>query len=412
MTPVAAEREQSADPRTSRGASDIFVVSNLGQIRTAALVSRQLDEVVEPHLMVLWTAGNRELLRRMLGLAEEVAVPATAVRLAGAPNAPLPARMRRMVDIIDRLPGALWAPRLWVSNANSFYGYLAHTYAAAGSSINLFEEGLGSYRGHFDPPFAREPVARRAHELSINIRSVVRSEGLGRYRKVRRVAHHSARFLFSTKVGRRLNTALVPQAPLFADPWTAFDRALLAFPEAADPVLVRAARMQRLELEPDREQIAVRDRSTAAVPIAEPLFLSQRYGVPYGPWAEAITAELRARGITRIALKNHPRETSRERADLMLAFLEAGLAVRADPIFDGWTAEALIVESGVENVLGITSSTLVYRPYAPWHVTYTSIGRAVLDRLTRDPRVPRGALIQLTGDVRLLERVMPTVEKR
>lgn len=316
-----------------------------------------------------------------------------------------------MVEIVDELPAQHWAPRLWLCNANSFYGYLAQTYSRSGTSINLFEEGLGSYRGRMDPPFVRESAGRRMHQLSVSVRSVVVNPNLGTKRKARRVAHHAARFLAETGPGRRLNSALVPQAPAFDTPWTVFDRAVMAFPDLVDPTLVRAARLERLEMDPDKAEIAAREAQDGEVSFSEPLFLSQRYGVPYAPWTEAIARSLQARGIDAIALKHHPRETDRERADLTLALLDAGLTVRADPAFDKWTAESLIVEARPRQVVGITSSTLVYRPYTPWPISYASIGREVLDLLKNDPRVHRGSLVHLDGDLRLFDRVYARLDQ-
>lgn len=390
--------------------SDLFVVSNLGQIRTAALVVRQL-ELETPHLLVLWTRANRQLLRTMTALATKEGLQSSPVELAPAPNVPLPGRIRRMVDIVDRLPARFPAARLWLCNANSFYGYLAVRYAETGAGINLFEEGLGSYHSHLDPPFARERLGRRVHQLAVSIRSIIGNPQLGRYRKLRRIGHHTARLLAQTDLGERVNVALEPNARYFQRPWTTFDRALMAFPDAVDPVLVQAARLERLDVEPEAAEITRRERVSGPVEIAEPLLLSQRYGVPYQPWAEAIAASLRGRGIEVVALKHHPRETDRERADLTLALMTAGLIVRDDPDFDDWTAEALVVESGVRHVVGITSSTLVYRPRAPQPVTYTSIGREVLQRLEQDRRVHRGSLVQLSADVSLLERVYGRLDR-
>lgn len=408
MTPAPAEVAATPSALTT---SDLFVVSNLGQIRTAALVVRQHPEIEVPRLLLLWSAGNRQLLQRMHRLADDVGLPATPVRLAGAPNAPIPGRMRRMVEIIDGLPVRVWAPRLWLCNTNAFYGYLAYAYSSAGASINLFEEGLGSYRMHTDPPFVREGAGRRLRQLSVQVRSIAASRKLGGYRKVRRIGHHTARFLADTGPGRRVNRALVPQAHWFTEPWTVFDRAVMAFPGLVDPVLVQAAHLERLEMEPDREEIAAREQESGTIRFSEPLLLSQRFGVPYQPWAEAITHTLHSRGIDAVALKHHPRETATERADLTLALLDAGLNVRSDPSFDAWTAEALIIESGTSQVVGITSSTLVYRPYAPWPITYTSIGREILELLERDARVHPGSLVQLQGDLQLFERVYPRLDQ-
>gem|GEM_PF-4267293 len=331
------------------------------------------------------------------------------MRIAKAPNAPLPKRMRRMVEIIDQLPQSYPVERLWICNTNSFYGYVAKAFERSGSSVNFFEEGLGTYRSIDDPPFKREPLAPRIRHLYLQVHSVLVKPRLTMYRRLRRVGHHVGRFVSDTDLGRAYARLVVREARAFQEPRTSFDRAVVAFPEHLDERLISASVYERMEMNPDGANVGSEPTGSGhASPFGRPLFLSQRYGVPYEPWARAIASALAELDVQAIALKHHPRETERERADLTLALIRAGLAVLDDPDFDHWTSEQFIVQHHVDDVIGLTSSTLIYQPYTSWAVRYRSIGYAVLDRLRADADVHPDSLIQLSGDLRLLRRVLPS----
>lgn len=316
-----------------------------------------------------------------------------------------------MSRIIDGLTAQYHTEALWLSNANSFYGYLAHRYSQSGASINLFEEGLGTYRSVNDPPFVRHHLRHRVSSLIGEVRAALTNPDLSLDRRVRRAGHRVVRFTGRTRPGELITEVLtLGRARHFIRPWTRFARAIVAFPSLLDPELVRSTTAIQLMIDAthtvdDEQKSAVDPAWVKDHESAIPVFLCQRYGVPMTIWGEAIASEILNLGIHEVLVKHHPRETPLEREEFIASLRDAGVSAVTSERFDTWPAEWLIYRGLTNHVIGLTSSTLVYRPPAPHHVTYSSLADGVLERLRHDARVPESTLTRFATDLAVFDRV-------
>lgn len=392
--------------------SHLFVASNLGQVRNATAVVDQLG-LGDATVVVLWTPAGTDLKERLVELAAELGLPARTLELPRSPTDRFPKTISRMVSTYRLLSETLPADNVWIANTNRHYGVLAGTYEAAGSSIHYYEEGLGSYRRADDPVYAGTPLSSRVRSLQYQVRATATDPSISWFRKARRIGHRLAALLVDTQMGRMLNSLMIGSAARDVYfPRTRFGIAAAAFPGLLDHRVVDADRYVRIDPTPppsDREGAGATVIESVRRPPCPTLLLSQAYEPPATAWAAAIAAELHALDIDAVVIKFHPREAADRRSAISQALVDHGVRASATAEFDHWTAEQVIESGGFDRVVGLTSSTLIYRPSTVREVEYISIGRGVLEELESDPGVAELDLHRFRSDLELYERVAAAI---
>ena len=414
LTHGGSGRGQKRPSTGSAAVSALFVVSNLGQMRTAAQVVDRL-EIPDARVVVLWTDVRVSLRDRILAAADAAGLESVTFELPRSPTDPFPSQIRTLAKRYPTLVAENPTQELWVANINSHYGHLTRLYHDAGSRVSYFEEGLGSYLSADDPPFASLSRRTRLRHLADAVTEAIRAPRLSWRGRIRRAGHRAARYVAAEPVGEWLVDRLAGrEAQDFRHPWTQFQRAAVAFPTALDPRLVATSCIIKLPATTvDRDAVlAAADwmSQESILGTHAPLFLTQPYDVDDEQWASTLAALLVERAAPDIIVKFHPRETDESRTALLDAFAAAGLNAMSDPALDAHAAEHLIVAGLTDRVIGLTSSTLLYRPVGERSVRFEALGTELLARLEQ-AEVPDSQIRRFRRDVELFNRVRSSVDQ-
>lgn len=411
MSPAESTRSKGHQEASGSGGSHLFVVSNLGQLRQCAAVVRQahLGSVT---VLVLWTVNNEQLRDRLVDTAERYGLVVRRVLLPRSPLDLFPRRIMQVAATYDEVVSTIECDHLWIANVNRHYSHLARLFARSGASLNYFEEGLGTYRQLDDPPYRSYSAIRRVAMLADDVTAACRRYRWRPWRQIRRSGYLILRAVAESGAGRVVNRlATRGLSDDFYELWTSFDRAVVSFPDAVDRRLVNAREVIQLVSDSDPTDALAADALAwlAGWPDRPnrhvPLYLSQIYDVDPAAWADAVASAIARQGWQQVTVKFHPREPASARTALFQAMAARGVATIEDEALDRWPAEALLASGISDEVVGLTSSTLLYRPGATVGVVFTSIGRTVLETLCRDERVTKAQLERFRFDLELFERV-------
>lgn len=390
--------------------STVFFVSNLGQLRNAIAVADQLN-IANPIAIILWTEARIDLRDRLVEFANLNGFDYLTIGLPRSPNDPFPRQLRAINRAYVEVFDALSMSELWVANTNSHYAHLLALATARGVPVSYFEEGLGTYFALEDPPF--RPINRRIKAIHLlgDVASALTATHRTLPSRVRRAGHRVLREFGNSSIGRRAVMAMAGiDADIGAQPARSFSRIAVVFPDALDARLYQAPVVKALDL--TLVDISSTERLIESWPVGRqrtPLLLTQPYGIDARPWSQAISDELAARSIERVTVKFHPREGGKEREFLARALVQNGLEPIIDSDLDKFPAEQLIRSGLTDHVLGLTSSTLLYRLRPAEHeVTYESIAQDVVTRLTRW-NTPKNQLRSLSRDMALYDRLIKTL---
>jgi hypothetical protein len=405
---------------SDRRCDDLFVVSNLGQARNVVAVARSGSRSARVMAAVVGSESNRQLLDRLTTFLSEHGTEAVELILPERPTSPAPRTISEVARRLERFSVNHPTRSLWIANTNAFYSTLAATYSACGSDICYYEDGIGTYRRaddlaltEFEQPRVGGSVRRVIRSLNdgadVDDATRTMNRFLAALRNLRvgldaakyEVCRHLSR---SNWYQRALQSAGGSAAAAMFHPWSDFSDAAVVFPDVLDRRVVRANRIQSLDIRPDPRDIDAANAvlNEHGVAVGATLFVSQPYcdrgPVYYGAVGRAVNNNAAGPVVVLV----HPRERDHHVKHLLEALGTERVAACLDV---SPNAEAVLATGRFSECLGITSSTLAYARFLDSVVVCRSIASEVIDDLTRSGRrIPD--LDRLRVDLQILDRVL------
>lgn len=394
----------ASDPQALPGLQLLFV-STLGQARNACALIHQRG-YRNALVLVLWTAVNKGLSDRIQGYLGTQPVRYELAMLPKYPTSRLPWVAVRIDRIYRAVLDEKQPAAVWVANRNAHYPLLCDLARARGISVNLFEEGLGTYIPPLPEHEMAIPGAAVPRILAARIGRSLRRHGRQSllYHLLAAMAHEArnatrlcksiAMDIISTVFESRPYHALSQRyggraIATSGRVWRDFDDVVVVFPERLDEIGIEAKSVEKLDMKASREMPVARLAASLA---GEPriIFVSQPYGDRGKIYYGAVARILAERYQDPIIIKSHPRERQNE-CELFLRLLSMhGGQWRVLPGVNEVPVEALLEAGHFSEVVGVTSSTLVYAKEFDPDIRVTSIGpelqRLLHDVAETDPR--------------------------
>jgi Alpha-2,8-polysialyltransferase (POLYST) len=360
---------------------NLFVVSRVGQLRNAQTFIKEHDSS-NNHLAVLYTDAN-------LGLADAIESNVEAglfdqVIRFKQPLDPLRQRTwknkliyRQIDDLLVTMTSKRGVENLFLCNSDNYYSLFERVIVDRGLTLtmNLLEEGLGTYLHAGPKEYVRDTTVGWA-ELQHRGRHV-RRVGLQAARSLASLLATFVSWVLRVDVIRALKGAWVQ---LFVSRKyryshiTHFDNAYVYFPDKISSNVMKVDHVERLSFV---LQSSASQDLLDAIENDEVVFVSQRY-IPRRSYVyfSIVFDILVEMGVDRVFFKFHPRE---DRASFAQAWDQAlrehqRLVVLSPPEFQRVPVEELMMAGKVKQVIGLTSTSLMYANAFFTDVDVVSIG--------------------------------------
>ena len=388
-----------------------FFVSNLGQVRNAANVSRIMN-FQGAHCLVLHTPRDLILKSVISTFAKNQGFIVREVLLPSSPSDFIFYKINKVARVYESLLDSLTSSELWVCNANNHYAYLCKAHVSRGGSINYFEEGLGTYRTKDDNLFRTKTLAACLMMTVQEIRQTIQNPRIGLFRKLKRISHRVINRLGQASPFKYINRILTAgRSEYFEDPCIYFETGVVTFPDAIDRNILSFKNTIRLTHVTSQIDAAIVSQMLSSANTkflkeeSVSLLITQDYGVPPFVWGKAIGQCLQSLGIKELILKNHPRETLLFRRELHNGLISMGINIGSNQLFDQFPVEFLLSTIKVRNLIGITSSALLYASFCS-SCNRISIAPLLISTLFHDYSISKNMLENLQGDALIFKRLV------
>ncbi|MGI6590892.1 MAG: polysialyltransferase family glycosyltransferase [Eggerthellaceae bacterium] len=412
----------------------IFVATRVGQVRNEINYIRTFRPV-HPRSLLLTPVRDRQLRTNLVSMVESDDFDRYTVTIL--PNYPASARTvlrrpkvyRAMLEGTREIVGEATKVTLFLHHANRYYAYFDRIFAELGItdySLNMLEEGLATYKWgcpgledidtearQYTPA---ESLHRMGHELAKACRNLIRIIGhlvkfVLRFLEliVAILSVITRKNLFESIVNgivhltpRKYRFGIVPH----------FDNGFFCFPDKMRSV--QAFEIDALHQLPFETSPAHREQEILSS--VDVVFASQKYGDP-SVYYEIVLQIFEEMGLSRVFFKLHPRENLRD----VIEFLDAAMRnhpdvqVVHDAELDAIPLETLLTEGSCTEVVGITTSTLMYLPLINPAIKPVSIADRFFELYCAcDPSGAEGQGLSMRtfrGDLATFHAVAPEVEQ-
>ncbi|OHV85964.1 alpha-2,8-polysialyltransferase family protein [Ensifer sp. LCM 4579] len=370
----------------------LVVVSQVGQLKHAEALLRSLN-VEGATAAILYTARNKRMPEIIASAVNrdffrqsvlvEIHTEANQLHLGAV-------RFNRAA--YRRLLDELSPTHLFVCSYERHYALLCQEARARDISVNLFEEGAGSFKGLIEdyesfpkPSFtsAIYRVYRRVwKDTAIVKRLIAPLYAIGRdivlLPKLLFDTVREAYYLPFFQENR-----LTREEPVYVNGWKDFDAVYSSSPDLMGKVFKANSFVEASPSFDDPEHIELARKIIAGYRIDgnTAIFTSQLYSVDPQTSAESVVSCLRRlieRTGWRVLIKLHPKEAFEVAAHYeKAAMFIPGIEVIKEP--DTPPAEYLAIYSQCPSIVGITSSTLIYAPKRRSDLRAITIGTELLN---------------------------------
>jgi hypothetical protein len=359
---------------------EIFFVSTLGQARVAVAYIRQ-NKVSNVKVFLLYTIKNKKVPRLISGYLNEFDVDYQWFKLPLSPTTPIPWRLNRLRNkykrIINDNVGAVW-----VFNRNTHYLYIYEISKERKIKVGYLEEGLSSYKEDANFDFVSN---------SLLVKDFLKSVGsyIYKHRKesffalllllpyylivfLKKEISFVFKFIaflvekklicfFSSGLFKRISTYLGMGYKDFYRSNNNFDDSYFVFPEKNK--FIFSDKVHKLDLLYSFSEERVNELSHYVADFSfKSVFVSQKYpGSNFYDQIALALKELHCIDNDRILIKFHPRETSKDRMNLLKALEELEVNYITSDIIDSYSLEELLMAKKDLNIwFGFTSTSLIY----------------------------------------------------
>lgn len=415
------------DSKLMKNFENLFVVSTVGQIRNVGLLC-SLHDIGSVFVLIVYSRRNMNVLQRIEDVCLQLGFKFEAIEIPiRFQSYPSPRKFLSVSKKYKKFLESFEFDRLWLSNINSYYYYFAQEFSKQGKSICYFEEGLGTYKAvnhqsYAVPDFWHEfsLLPDRVHNL---IKALAVEVGQFYIKPVFKLFSHIVRpignffrrfyqiamvLIFSSQAGRRFAKFVFGDV-IYGNHsvWKNFDLAVVANPDGLDPSVFGTATCSQLDMS-SMFEVKCEELSNLhhlQVDRCDLMLVTQSHGFSHDVWARVVAKEIARKGIKKLFLKLHPKETPSALDAYKLAFAQIGVEVLNSEAFSMYPAEKLIKPLRIKRVIGISSSTLFYGRLFLKDVLFESIGVEITDEL-RSMDQDKIKISKLQGDVALLKLSM------
>lgn len=369
----------------------LVVVSQIGQLKHAEALLRSIG-AEEATAAILYTARNkhmpdlinsslnREFFRR--SVLVEIHIKANQLHLSAVRF-----NRRAYVNLLD----ATKPTRLFVCSYERHYSLLCQEASARGISVNLFEEGAGSFKGLVEgyesfPKPSFKSSAYRVYKrvwkdtalvkwLIAPLCAIVRDIVM-----LPKLAFDTVKETYALPHFQEVR--LKRDEPAYVGGWKDFDTVYSSSPDLMSKVFTARTFVEVSPAFDDPEHIERARDIIERYRIDETtaIFTSQLYSIDPTISAESVVACLKRlidRSGWRILIKLHPKELATVADHYERAAMFSGIEVIREP--NTPPAEYLAIYSNAQAVVGITSSTLIYAPKNRPDLRAVTIGGELLE---------------------------------
>ena len=358
---------------------NLFVVSRVGQLRNAQTFISEYA-ATDNYLAVLLTPANPVLSENILANVDEgcfeavveIVQPTSPLAQGRKKNAII---YRQIEELLLSMSAEHGVRNLFLCNCDNYYSLFERVIETRqlDMSISLLEEGLTTYAFTGKRPYLRN-VSTDWAEVRLRGRHVERASVQ---------AARSVAILLATLASWALRGDAVQ---LVKDAWvrlvvrrqhrygsiTHFDNAYVYFPDKVYSGNVEVDNVRKLEFKLEQ---SVPPQALDAVDDGSVVFVSQKY-IPYEPYFNIIFDIFGEMGLEKVLFKFHPRE---DRALFTKAWELAqrqhpGVMVVSTPHIDVIPVEELMMAGKVSQLVGLTSTALMYGHAMFPDIAVTSVG--------------------------------------
>lgn len=384
---------------------NLFVVSRLGQLRNVQSFIRQFG-AADNYLAILFTEENMALLSAIeVNIAHGLFSAVVHIKQPSRPLAQSRKTNRVIYDQIDELLVSMSAQNgvrnLFLCNVDAYYSFFERVVVARqlGVRLILLEEGLGTYANTGGRAYALDTTPDRS-DLKYRARAFVLA--------LRRAAKSFAALAVTLtswvlrrdvhEVRAALRTALITDPSLRYGVISHFAEAYVYFPDLVREGSIRIERVNRLAFAPDHTAPSA---VLQAVPEGCVVFVSQKY-IGYRDYLDILLRIFEEMGLEEVYFKFHPRESLARYGkdwDNVLARHHRTRLVATDGV-QSVAVEELIIAGKVRQLVGLTSSSLMYATSFFPTVDVVSIGRRFRELAESDEyQIPKAALAEFVRDL-------------
>lgn len=369
---------------------NLFIVSNLGQLFQAQNVIKQ-NKLSKNIIAVLWTNRNTVVRDNIINNADEnLFIKVESFQLPNFPNKLHVNNLLKIRKDYMSLIEKYSFTEIFICNYNSHYNFLYDIAKLKGIKINMFEEGLGTYKfkllldrdlNQDNPSFIKR--IKKATKVSVkDTKNAIRQTDLYLWVKlimvfiiknllkpVYTILKGFLRILLSVlpkqKMDKLMRLKLPKELRSFGGTIKQFDKVYLTFPERGREMF-KANEYKELKLEYELKS-DVRDTfdKSATLQLIDKnsvIFLDQVYNVPPEIHVDVIVNYLNENFPNKdVFIKMHPR-SKKELRKLFEKKIGEYKHIRLLNLDVEMPFEAILLEKRPKTIVSITSTSLVYSP--------------------------------------------------
>lgn len=354
--------------------NNIFVVTRLGQLRNAhGLITQQNSK--NNVLLILYTPDamdNLENLKKNIYKKDFVKV--IYFELPFRPLSTTVSKCKRIYEmfnnVFDEIVDAYKLENLFIANTDNYYKYLEDIAIQKNLKLNLFEEGLTTYR-MFAKDLQREFTIR-------DVKSALKR--VFKYSKKAFVAMVVFFLKFLSWLTKRnifdyIKSIRIPKKYRYGH-IDHFDEAYVCFPNKLKEMggEGRISKIKKLDFFVDSSDI---QKLTKDIPENSVLLINQRY-IPYDIHFNIIFDILERQGEKNVIIKFHPKEEQKMYAVHLEEAIKKHPKLKVKSLYgyDHVPVENLIPSGKFKRVYSITSSSLLYIKLIDPKIEVISIGKS------------------------------------
>lgn len=409
----------------------LFLVSSLGQVNNAILISKRMANSERPDLcVILWTKSNKQIAAKLEERARQHFAHTMRVCLPLNPTSGDPYVVFKCLMAYKKIFKKYDFNAAWVSNINYHYSMFCELSESMGKSINFYEEGLGTYKNQ-EEIMGVANVRARLNNFGLEVKKslVFFAERSGLFFLYKVFApiffraflvlaspiflllgiyKASMKLVFSGAVARKFAASYFPfPFRYYYSLRKKFNEIVVWYPQYIDKS-VFLGDIKDFPVDFSEYYFDAAEREYYASVSVAPgdiggLFVSQRYASDTKSWFSLLAVLFKNYGADSLYIKFHPKERSDERVRALEYLKAAGIdAYDIDP--DNKLDALKIVKSADFKVIyGLTSSVLFYGKALRPNAEFKSLAVDMYS-LCLAERLCGGAAAHMLRDYRVLRR--------